>query len=235
MIAPRTCAKFGGVTSWKQTTTPEIMLPASLALSAAKNATRSLEKALTEQGFEVIPHEQIAQTKAYEKHYKDYPRGYHIKEGMLGGFTIVGAHPMGVYQIDNIFQWGNLHQVWPDAQALKDIKDELGQDTLMLCLRFEAQAFQGGSSSLKCNSVLNVADPDYAGYGIGGYGHLVTAIDAHTDRLGTEVPGFLARDGKQWRVNWTPVFEDLERVHRAFAGGMASEIKRMAFPPTEGQ
>jgi hypothetical protein len=71
------------------------------------------------------------------------------------------------------------------------------------------------------------------GYGIGGYGHLVTALDAHTDPTGAEVEGFVARDGGRWRVSWTSVYVDLGRVHKAFAAGMAKEVKLMAYPPTD--
>jgi len=224
---------FGGVTSWTRVTTPEIMLPASVVQAAAVHAAKTVEQQLSAQGFGVIPFEKVAETAAYEKHYGDYPKGYGIRGGMMRGFTICGAYPMGVYKVPTIFAWGNLHQVWPDAQALADIKAELGQDTLMLCLKIETKTMRGGSGNLSASAVLNVADPDYAGYGIGGYGHLVTALDAHTDPNGADVPGFVARDGKQWLVNWTPVYKDLARVHKAFAKGMATELKKMAFPPKQ--
>lgn len=223
--------QFGNVTSWKTVTTPEIMLPASVAQSAAVHAAETLEKELAAAGFNVIPYQDVAATTAYKQHYGEYPPGYNIKDGMLGGFTIVGASPMRVYEVPTIFAWGNLHQVWPDAQALADIKAELGQDTLMLCLKVESNTMQGGSGNLKVGSVLNVADPDFVGYGIGGYGHLVTALDAHTDRNGADVPGFVKYDGKHWEVNWTPLYQDLTRVHSSFAKGMAAELKNMAFPP----
>ena len=86
-------------------------------------------------------------------------------------------------------------------------------------------------------TLLHVAapDPDFVGYGIGGYGHMVTSMDALTDRDGARVPGFVEIvDELSWRVDWTPLFQDLGLVHTSFADGWARELARMAWPSTEG-
>lgn len=60
---------------------------------------------------------------------------------------------------------------------------------------------------------------------------MVTSMDAVTEHGGAPVPGFVkALDDGRLGVHWTPVFEDLGRVHRSFAKGWAGELARMARP-----
>jgi hypothetical protein len=223
--------QFGNVTTWKATTTPEVRVPASFAVAAALHATKAVEKALAEKGFGVIAHDKVAATAAHKKYYGQNPVGYTFTDGMLGGFSVVGAPPMGVKKADGLISFGQLNLVWPDATALTAIKADLGEDTLLLNLRIQSSTMQGSSGMLKVHASLSVNDPDFVGYGVGGFGHAVTSLDAHTDKSGTPVPGFVKVEGKQWTVQWTPVFQDLGRVHTAFAKGWAAELAKMAHPP----
>jgi hypothetical protein len=223
--------QFGNVTTWKETTTPELQVPTSLALASAADATTKFEEALRAEGFDVIPYQRVAETAAYNKYYGEYPQGYYIGEGMLGGMTVVGAPPMRVKPVKNVIAYGQLNWIWPDTEVLKEIKAELGEDVLLVGLKYQVTTLRGSASSLQVGAGAWVTDPDYVGYGVGGFGHTVTSLDAHTDPNGAEVPGFIKVDGNEWRVNWTPVFEDLGRVHTAFSQGWAKELSNLRTPP----
>jgi len=220
--------QFGGTTTWKSTTTPEIFMPPSLALACAENAATSLEQELTNQGFDVISHDEVAATAAYAKHYGEWPQGYTIESN---GFTIVGSPPLRVKPITGLISFGQMHHLWPKAQALQEIEAELGGDVLFLCGKVESNTMQGLAGRLKVGAALALMDPDYVGYGIGGFGHWVIALDAHTERSGTPVPEFIEHlDDKQFKVHWTPVYEDLSRVNASFASGWAKTLRELATP-----
>jgi hypothetical protein len=213
-------------------TVPEVQVPPKVALAAAVDVAKQVERELAAQGFDVIAYDKVAATPAYRRYYGAYPPGYSIQDGMLGGFTITGARPMGVKDVTSLIDFGQLHLVWPDTEALQAVKADLGEDTLMLCLRVQTETMKGGGGSLKVGFAFNVVDPDYVGYGIGGFGHAVTSLDGHTDKEGVPIPGFVTPlpDGRSL-VNWMPVIEDLGRVHRSFARGAAQTLKGLAFPP----
>ena len=217
---------IGGYSSWTETTTPEIQVPAGFAQRSAVDLTKSLEAALAKQGFEIVPHETVAKTRAYEQYYGSYPVGYNLENG----WTVVGAAPMKVKEATNIIDYATLNWVWPDTKALPAIKAELGEDVLFLNLQVQVGTMQGGSSGFDVVTSVDVNDPDFVGYGIGGFGHAVVNMNANTGPK-TPVPGFLDRDGDEWTWNWTPVFEDLARVHKAFAAGFAAQLQALAHPP----
>ncbi len=221
---------FGFVTSWTERTTSQVMVPTSFAKAAAVHFTFELQKALANRGFDVIPHKQVAATKAYKKHYGRWPMGYTMESS---GFVVVGAHPMRVKNATGLMSFGQLHLVWPETAALKEIRSELGEDTLLLCVRVQASTMRGRSAKLSLGAQINVTDPEFVGYGIGGFGHMVTSLDATTERSGVDVPGFLkVISDHHYRVHWTPMFQDIGRVHTAFAKGFARELHQMAFPTT---
>lgn len=222
---------FGGVTTWESVTTPEVMVPPSLAYACAQNAATELEDALRASGFDVVPASVVQGTDAYARHYGDWGGGYTLDDD---GYTVVAPPPLTVKNVSNIIQFATLQNVWPKTSALEEIKAELGEDVLFLCVRFEANTMQGLSGNLRANAKLNVVDPDFVGYGIGGYGHMVVALDALTDRNGAEVPGFIDRiDEDSFRVDWNPVYADFERIHSSFAQGFANTLRDQAFPPAD--
>jgi hypothetical protein len=228
------------VETWTEVTVPDVLVPPEFAMAAAVDATQRLEQALTQQGFSVIPYQKVAETQAYQNHYGSYPSGYVIDDemilDMLMGWTVVGAPPMRVKKAENLISFGQLHLVWPDTQALTAIKAELGEDVLLLNVRYQAETMQGDrnrSGHFLTGAAVSVVDPEYVGYGIGGFGHSVVTFDATTDRAGEAIPGFIevVDPGKSFRVNWTPVFEDLARVHGAFSLGFAQALQKLAYPP----
>ncbi|MCB9899400.1 MAG: hypothetical protein H6825_15445 [Planctomycetes bacterium] len=218
--------QFGGHSTWTETTTPEISVPTDLARESAVDLTLKLQSALAAQGFEVVSYEDVAKTAAYAKFYGDYPVGYNLENG----WTVVGAYPMKVKQATNLIDYATLHWVWPDTEALPAIKADLGEDVLFLNLQIQVGTMKGGSAGLDVAASVTVTDPDYVGYGIGGFGHVVLSMNANTGAK-VDVPGFLRRDGDLWVVNWTPVFEDLVRIHKSFADGFAQQLHEFAHPP----
>lgn len=158
---------FGGVTRWIETTTRAVEVPTSFVMASAVHATKELEASLVAQGFDVIPHETVAATDAYAKHYGDYPPGYSMENS---GFAVVGAHPMKVKQATSLMGFGQLHLLWPDDEVLSDIEAELGEDLLLLTVRYQISTLRRHSGNLVVSGMVTVNDPDFAGHGIGGYG-----------------------------------------------------------------
>jgi hypothetical protein len=233
-------AGYTRVTTWDETTMPQVVVPAGFAAAAGIDITERIEAALVAEGFGVVPYAEVAATAAYQKHYGEYPVGYVIDTemilDMLQGWTVIGAPPMNVKHATNLIAFGQLNLTWPDAEALAEIGAELGEDVLLLNVVIKAETLAGGKqrkAKLSVGGSLNVNDPKFVGYGIGGFGHAVTALDALTERIGVDVPGFVEPTDGGYRVHWTPLFQDLARVHAAFANGYAAELKRMAYPPTE--
>ena len=216
-------------------TVPKVQVPPKVALASAVDVAKQVERELAAQGFDVIAYKKVAATRAYRRYYGANPPGYSIPDGVFGGFTIAGAHPMGVKKVTGLFDFGQLHLVWPDTEALKAIKTDLGEDTLMLCLKVQTTTMRGDGGSLGVAFTLNVVDPDYVGYGVGGFGHAVTSLDGHTDKRGAPIPGFVTPlpDGRLL-VNWMPVIGDLGRIHRSFARGAAQTLRGLAFPSDGG-
>jgi hypothetical protein len=210
-------------------TVSEVQVPPKVALAAAVDVAKQVERELAAQGFDVIAYEKVAATRAYRRHYVGNLPGYSLHDGALGGFTITGARPMGVKKVTSLIDFGQLHLVWPNTEALKAIKADLGEDTLMLCLKVQTSTMRGRGGSLGVGFSLYIVDPDYVGYGVGGFGHAVTILDGHTGG-GTPVPGFVTPlpDGRSL-VNWMPVIGDLRRVHRSFARGAARTLWGLAF------
>jgi hypothetical protein len=213
-------------TSWKETTVPEIAVPVSLAVGASTHVAKALEGALADAGFGVIPYEKVAATQAYQKHYGEWPPGYALNDGV-----IVAAGGMRVKTIDNFIEYGTLNWDWK-SESLQDVRRELGEDTLFVCVTYKTQTLEGLTPHLIVNAQFAVVDPEFVGYGIGGFGHWVTSIDAKTEPAGADVPGFVKRpDDKSFIVNWQPVVDDLRRVHTAFSQGVARALKNMVHPP----
>jgi len=219
-----------GMRTWDTVTTTELVVPASLALASSAHLTSAIETALVDEGFSVVPHTDIAATEAYAKYYREYPYGYNLENG----WTVVGSPPMRVKEANSLFAFGTLDRVWPDKEALQEIEAELGKDVLCLCVRVQVNTMNGRSSNLAMSMSVGVSDPDYVGYGIGGFGHMVTQIDGLTEREGATVPGFIEPlDGGRMKVQWTALFSDLERVHTSLAQGLAAELRNMAYPRSE--
>lgn len=219
-------AGYSTITTWTEVTVPEIEVPAKVVYGLSLDSVAALEAALSEAGFQVIPFAEVGKTTAYKKWYGDYPYGYALSEGMHAGYTISGAPPFRTKPVTSIFNFGTTMHIWPDAEAMQEIAAELGEDVLFLTYRHQLDTYRvqgkerhglvGGFASLVVN------DPKFAGYGFGGYGHTVTAIELGVDSANQ--PDFIENLDNQFRVRWEPVFADGQTINRFLYGSFAKQL-----------
>lgn len=228
-------AGYFSVTTWKTVTVPEIEVPPHVAYGLSMDSVAVLETALAEAGFDVIPFAEVGKTEAYKKWYGEYPYGYELSEGMFAGFTIVGTPPFRTKPVTSIFNFGTTMHVWPDAEAMQEIAAELGEDVLFLTYRHQLDTYRvegkqrhgqvGGNASLVVN------DPKYAGYGIGGYGHTVTALELRVDNA--DQPDFVENLEDAFRVRWEPVYVDGIAINQFLYNSFAKQLAVHRNPPVE--
>jgi len=221
-----------------------IEVPGDVGLHLATDGLKKLEAQLKEAGFVVIDSDKVINTKAYKKYYGVYPSVAVVEKGdyditsLAAGWTTFAPKGYRVKAPSGVIQIAQAHWVWPDAEALKEIATEMGEDVLFVNVStvFSNHEIGGKGQTRSRHGIFNsnakaaVVDPEFVGAGIGGFGHMVVGVDA-----GMNPPvsrqGFLkeietAGHG-EFVVDWNMLVRDSEYANDYYAQAFANALKEL--------
>ncbi len=231
---------------WNTITTHNTVLPGltppyALGVYLALDGEQKLEAALKDAGFDVIPLETVTQTKAYQAAYGDYPPYTTATDDFHSGWCVFSP-ALHVKPIEGWKDYAFYHFVWPDTAVLKQIQAELGQDVLFLTVLSQFEDHERRTEMTEVDSSTNrfkkyrtgefsgytkvvVNDPQYVGYGIGGFGHIVSTYDMRLTPPSPRPDFIKNNDDGSFETDWMVLAKDAKLTNTYYAKGIAAVMK----------
>ena len=220
-----------------------IEVPGQVGLHVATDGLKQLEAQLRQAGFEVIDSDKVVNTTAYKKYYGNYPQVATVEKGnyditsLAAGWSTYAPFNHHVKPPTGMITIAQHHWLWPETVAIKEIADELNEDVLFVTVStvFSDHKIVGHGQKRSRVGEFNfvgratVVDPEYVGYGIGGFGHTVAQIDANTTPAAR--PDFLKEIESgghgTFVVDWNMLVTDSQNTNDYFAKAFTNALKEL--------
>lgn len=236
-----------------------LKVPPAIGHAVAAMYREALETQLKSQGFHLVPFEAIAATKAYQQAYGALPT-YETQvpekqTGMLmhlfAGWSTFAAPGMKARAPQDLTKVNGAPLFVP-AEALKAIRQELGQDVIFVSaagtilnhdVQTQTKTADVHQTSARAwhdyqrqghftpNGFVTLFDPDFVGVGPGGVGVMAGTLDASFKRAPR--PDFIKKAADDWEVRWADFAGDAEKVYGLMGMAMAATLHEYAFPPAQ--
>jgi hypothetical protein len=234
----RMAAAYGGRVAEIETTRgPGVEIPPMVGIHLATHGIKKFEAALSRAGFHVIPYQTIASTPSYREWYGNWAgvavveRGSFDVTSMAAGWTAFAPQGLMVEAPGGLVAINSAHEVWPETEAIKKIRDDLRTDVLFLLIGHrlftheivtkEGQRTRQGK--IGSMTMAEVVDPELVGHGLGDSGHVVVTLDAKVTP--TEAPELIKGDPAGLATNWSMLVPDAEAINEFTAEAMAVAMK----------